>query len=113
MTLACFAFSFSVPAQFNLKCPGRSDASKAACNAWAGATGELSTLAHGVSGSVTIQGDCSVLISPFSYDGQGPGAYWVVEAGGDEKTISAKSQQLNQPAKVSHYSFIIILSFCC
>ena len=43
----------------------------ASSHAMVGQTGELSTLAHSVSGTVTIIDDCTIEITNFNYDGLG------------------------------------------
>lgn len=41
-----------------------------------GSTQNLSTIAHNVSGTVTIIDDCTIEITNFSYDGGGPAVYF-------------------------------------
>lgn len=41
-----------------------------------GRTAELSTLAHGVSGTITVLDDCSIEVTNFNYDGGGPAVYF-------------------------------------
>jgi len=43
---------------------------------YVGTVAELSTEAHGVSGTVTILDDCTIEVSQFNYDGLGPSVYF-------------------------------------
>ncbi|MEM7258723.1 MAG: DM13 domain-containing protein [Pseudomonadota bacterium] len=46
-------------------------------------TATLSTLAHGVSGSVTVVDDCTLEVINFNYDGRGPSVYFYGGQDGD------------------------------
>lgn len=41
-----------------------------------GRTAELSTRAHGVSGTITVLNDCTIAVSQFNYDGGGPAVFF-------------------------------------
>jgi len=43
---------------------------------YVGRTRQLSMLAHGVSGTVQILNDCTIEVTDFNYDGQGPAVYF-------------------------------------
>jgi hypothetical protein len=58
------------------------EAREQACSSWVGATAALSQLAHGVAGTVTVRGDCTLEVTGFSYDGASPDPHWFAEAPG-------------------------------
>jgi len=54
-----------------------------------GLTGELSTIAHGVSGSLTVLDDCTIEVRNFNYDGGGPSVYFYAALDGNYSSPSA------------------------
>ena len=54
-----------------------------------GATGLLSTIAHGVSGTLTVIDDCTVQITGFNYDGGGPQVYFYAGNDGNYQDANA------------------------
>lgn len=61
-----------------------------------GRTAELSTFAHGVSGTLTVLNDCVIEVTNFNYDGGGPAVYFY--AGVDRNYVTGSfpiGRQLN------------------
>ena len=56
---------------------------------YVGRTSELSNLAHGVSGTVTVIDDCTIEVTNFNYDGGGPSVYFYAATDRDFRNYSA------------------------
>ena len=54
-----------------------------------GRSAELSTIAHGVSGTVTVLDDCTLEVTNFNYDGGGPAVFFFAAIDGDYRNYSA------------------------
>jgi len=48
----------------------------ASTHRYVGRTAQLSNLAHGVSGTITVLNDCEIEVTNFNYDGGGPSVYF-------------------------------------
>lgn len=81
ITLAILALS-ACGGENPLSPPPTSDAntnppdSCSADHPFVGRTVQLSSLAHGVSGTVTVADDCTLVVDNFNYDGGGPAVYF-------------------------------------